>query len=75
MSSTTATGHRPARGGGMAELIRACTRELSDRIHTDADARARALGWTVSPIPGPAGLGGRVYRDPRFSALRGGDGQ
>jgi hypothetical protein len=75
MSSTAPTGHCPARPGGLAELIRACTRELSDRIHTDADASARALGWTVSPIPSPLGLGGRVYRDPRFSSFKGGDGQ
>jgi hypothetical protein len=61
----TATGQQ-----GMTARIRAVGERLSDRIHTAADDRARALGWQATPTPGRLGLRGRSYRDPRFAARR-----
>ena len=49
---------------------RAVAGRLSDRIHAADDEHARALGWEVTHTPGPLGLTGRSYRDPRFDARR-----
>ncbi len=57
-----ATAGRPR----IADLIRAAGRKLSDCMHAAADDYARVLGWGVTETPGPLGLGGRIYRDPRF---------
>jgi hypothetical protein len=65
MTSHTATGRQ-----GMTAHIRAVGERLSDRIHAAADDRARARGWQVTQTPGPFGLSGRGYRDPRFAARR-----
>ena len=56
-----------ARSGGLAGRLGAALRRLSDRAHAGGDDRARAMGWAVTPVPGPLGLNGRAYRDPRFS--------
>ncbi len=45
-------------------------RTLSDRAHAAGDDRARAIGWEVTSTPGPLGLRGRNYRDPRFATRR-----
>jgi hypothetical protein len=66
MNSSTATATRPVRGGAPARLLRAVLTGLSDGVHAAGDAQARALGWTVTPVPGPLGLGGRAYRHPAF---------
>jgi hypothetical protein len=74
MSSSTATASRPARGAAPAWLRAALTR-LSERLHAAGDARARAMGWTVTTVPGPLGLAGRAYRHhgfrPRAAGRRG----
>ncbi len=54
----------------IADLVCAAGRKLSDRIHAAAEDHARALGWEVTENPGPLGLNGRIYRDPRFNARR-----
>jgi hypothetical protein len=54
----------------IADLVDALARKLSDRMHSAADDRARALGWAVTETPGWLGLRGRSYRDPRFAARR-----
>jgi hypothetical protein len=61
MSSTTADCR------ALARLTAALTR-VSDRVHAVGDQRARAAGWTVAVVPGPAGLNGRAYRHPLFAA-------
>jgi hypothetical protein len=58
----------PAGRPHIADLVRAMTRKLSDRVHATADDRARALGWEVTETSGWPGLSGRRYRDPRFGA-------
>jgi hypothetical protein len=60
----------PADRSGLAELARTAGRRLSDLIHAAADDRARARGWEITGTPGPLGLHGRSYRDPRFGARR-----
>ncbi len=45
-------------------------RELSARVHTAADERARQHGWTVTECTGRLGFGARSYRDPRFNNRR-----
>lgn len=54
----------------LALLVRSAVRRLSDRIHAPTDDRARARGWEITEIPGPLGLRGRSYRDPRFGTRR-----
>lgn len=54
----------------VADLLRAAGRKLSNRAHATGDERARATGWEVASTPGPLGLRGRNYRDPRFTARR-----
>jgi hypothetical protein len=65
MSTTATTGSRSARRRAAARL-RAWLTALSDRVHAAGDDRARALGWAVTVVPGPAGLNGRCYRHPGF---------
>jgi hypothetical protein len=60
----------PAYRPRIVNLVRATARKLSDRIHTGADGRAQARGWTVTETSGRFGLSGRSYRDPRFAARR-----
>jgi hypothetical protein len=60
----------PAGRPRFADLARAAGRRLSDHLHSAADARARARGWEITETPGPLGLRGRSYRDPRFGARR-----
>ena len=60
----------PAGRPRLADRARAAGRRLSDRIHSAADDRARAQGWEITETPGPLGLRGRSYRDPRFGARR-----
>jgi hypothetical protein len=64
MKKRTATPTRPGRPGSVARAVAAVTA----RVHAGADARARAAGWSVTVVPGPLGLHGRAYRDPRFTA-------
>jgi len=71
MSTYTATAARPARGRASARRVRVVLTALSARLHAPGDARAREVGWTVTVVPGPLGLTGRSYRDPRFSARAG----
>jgi hypothetical protein len=66
MSSNTAMASRPLRGGAPARLLRAVLTGLSDRAHATGDAQARAMGWAVTTMPGPLGLGGRAYRHTGF---------
>ena len=56
---------------GIAGLARATARTLSDRAHATADDQARPLGWQITKTPGPLGLTGRRYRDPRFGTRTG----
>ena len=44
---------------------------VCDGLIVAADTRARDTGWTVTVVPGPLGLNGRSYRDPRFGTGRG----
>lgn len=60
----------PADRSGLADWARAAGHRLSDLIHAAADDRARARGWEITETPGPLGLRGRSYRDPRFGARR-----
>ena len=60
----------PAARPRLADLARGAGRRLSGRMHTAADGRARARGWEITETPGPLGLRGRRYRDPRFGARR-----
>lgn len=62
--------HTVTAGRGIITRIRAAGQRLSDRIHAAADDRARARGWEVTPTRGRLGLGGRSYRDPRFTTRR-----
>ena len=62
--------HTATAGQCITTRIRAAGQRLSDRIHTAADDRARALGWEVTATPGRLGLSGRSYRDPRFTTRR-----
>jgi hypothetical protein len=57
-------------GRGITTRIRAVAGRLIGRVHAAGDDRARARGWQVTPTPGPLGLTGRSYRDPRFDARR-----
>jgi hypothetical protein len=50
--------------------IGAWQQAISDRVHADDDAFARAQGWTVTASTGRFGFGTRTYRDPRFDRLR-----
>jgi hypothetical protein len=61
----------PAARLRIASLARATARTLSDRVHATGDDQARALGWQVTETPGPLGLTGRRYRDPRFATRTG----
>jgi len=70
MSASTAAA-RPARGRASAHQVRVVLTALSARLHAPGDTRARDMGWTVTVLPGPLGLTGRCYRDPRFSARPG----
>ena len=54
----------------ITDPLRAAGRKLSDRFHAAGDYRARAAGWEGPPTPGPLGLRGRSYRDPRFDMRR-----
>ena len=56
--------HTALTGRSITARIRHAAGRLSDRVHAAADDRARALGWEITP--GPFGLSGRRYRDPRF---------
>jgi hypothetical protein len=69
-SINTPTG-RLARRRARARRVRAVLTGLSGRLHAAADTRARDTGWTVTVVPGPLGLNGRSYRDPRFGTGRG----
>lgn len=60
MTPDSAISNSPARRLGAA-LTR-----LAARAHAAGDDRARARGWAVTSVPGPLGLHGRAYRDPRF---------
>jgi hypothetical protein len=71
MSTSTATAACPARGRTSARRVRDALTALSARLHARGDTRARDMGWTVTVMPGPLGLAGRCYRDPRFSARPG----
>jgi glutamate/tyrosine decarboxylase-like PLP-dependent enzyme len=64
------TGHATPVQRGFADRIRAIGERLSDRAHAAADERARARGWQVTETPGPLGLRGRSYHDPRFTTRR-----
>ena len=61
-ASTAAANRR-----GLAAAITTAAGRLSTRAHAAGDARARALGWEITPTSGRAGLTGRSYRDPRFA--------
>jgi hypothetical protein len=75
MTPSTTAGRSPDRPGRLlAGLIRARLTATADRMHAAGDARARAIGWAVTTTPGPFGLSGRSYRDPRFSTLQPGPG-
>jgi hypothetical protein len=63
---STSSASCPARPGGLTARCRARLAQIADRAHSSGDARARAAGWTVTVTPGPLGLSGRTYRDPRF---------
>ncbi len=65
MSITSAAGS-PARPESLTGRCRAWLAQVADRAHASGDAQARAAGWTVTTMPGPFGLSGRAYRDPRF---------
>ena len=65
MSISSAPGWT-ARLAGLTGRSRAWLAQIADRAHASADAQARAAGWTVTVTPGPFGLSGRTYRDPRF---------
>ena len=71
MSTAAATAARTARGRASARPVRVALTALSARLHAPADTRAQDMGWTVTVVPGPLGLTGRCYRDPRFSARPG----
>src|SRR5262245_49217772 len=43
--------------------------QFSDHLHADGHALARDRGWTIITTTGRFGVGGRVYRDPRFDQL------
>lgn len=60
-----------ARRLSIAGLASAAARKLSDRVHATADDQARAHGWEITETPGPLGLTGRRYRDPRFATRTG----
>lgn len=68
--STTTASRIPARLGQLAERVHAASERLSGNAHAAGDAQARARGWTVTRTPGPLGLSGRAYRDPRFGTRR-----
>ena len=71
MSITTrATSGRPSRIAQTVQRIRATAGRMSDRAHGAGDVCAREQGWTVTWTPGPLGLSGRLYRDPRFDSRR-----
>lgn len=72
MSINTPAG-RPARRRAPARHVRAVLTALSGRLHAAGDQDARDIGWTVTVMPGPLGLNGRSYRDPRFGAGPGGE--
>jgi hypothetical protein len=72
MSITTTAHSRP---GSPTRRLRSALAGLAGRAHASGDARAQARGWTVTATPGPLGLAGRTYRDPRFAALRPDRGQ
>jgi hypothetical protein len=55
------------RKSGMGARLRVALTGLSDRVHAAGDARARAMGWAVTTVPGPLGLSGRAYRHPGFA--------
>ena len=61
----TDTGPNPARR--LAGRLRRRQQDISDRVHADGDASALAHGWTVIATTGRLGMGGRTYRDRRFS--------
>jgi hypothetical protein len=65
--TTTRVRRLPVTGPRLTARLRAALTTLSDSAHDAADARAQAAGWTATPIPGPLGLDGRTYRDPRFT--------
>jgi len=71
MSTNTAATARPVRGRASARRVRVALTALSARLHAPGDTRARDMGWTVTVVPGPLGLTGRSYRDPRFGARPG----
>jgi hypothetical protein len=70
MTNSTIVLAEPAVPGRVAGRLHRHLQELSDRAHAAGDAHAEAMGWTITQTPGPLGLAGRTYRDPRFDALR-----
>ncbi len=70
MTDSTIILAEPAVPGRVAGRLRRHLREVSDRAHAAGDAHAQAMGWTIAQTPGPLGLSGRTYRDPRFDARR-----
>jgi hypothetical protein len=67
MTGSTASHAIPVGRRRLADRIRSGQRQISDRVHSAADARARARGWTVTESTGRFGMGARTYRDPGFS--------
>jgi hypothetical protein len=44
--------------------------QLSDHVHAAGDHHASARGWTVTTTVSRLGMGGRIYRDPRFDSRK-----
>ena len=57
-------------GARLSRWVGRCQHNLSDRVHTAADERARRYGWQVTEGTGRFGFGTRTYRDPRFDTRR-----
>ncbi len=68
--NSSAISIRRPRSMTTAVRYRATARELADRAHAAGDAHALASGWAVTRTPGPLGLAGRTYWDPRFATRR-----
>lgn len=70
MTTTTTTARGQMRTGSLTRRLRSALVGMADRAHARGDAHAQAIGWTVAATPGPLGLAGRTYRDPRFTTRR-----
>jgi hypothetical protein len=66
MTEIARRGHVGSVLSRLAARIARLNRQLSDRMFAEGDAFAREHGWTIAKTSGRFGLGGRVYRDPRF---------